>query len=245
MYKAPIQRFKAARHLASLVRADGQMIAEALEPRMAEVLKEGEPMPDVAHCMDVLGRMVMAECKNFDEADEARDRQGFQAKSLQHYLTGEAEPELRQRVVEVRRQMVQFLGAKRVAQFLRHRGRTPRKVEDLEDLARFMVRHLPKLKVPEVGGQQPDGAAWAKFLQPALEEVSGLLDEINSRQNAEHYGVRAKRAARLRFDKTFRLVLKICRALYELAGFERSAKSLRWRAGRPAEQKRLGNQEAV
>lgn len=245
MFKAPVECFKSAQRLAEMARGDSGVIAAALEPRMAKVLEEGEVVPDVAHFMDVLGRMVLAESQSFDDADQIRRREGTQARYLQMQLTGRAEPELRDKVVEVRRQMVRFLGAKQTALHLGHRGRTPRKLEALEDLARLMVRRLPGIDVPEVGGQKLDAASWAQFIQPSLDRVSDLMDQLYDRQKNEHRGVQAKKTARVQFDQTFRLVLRICKALYKLTGFDRSAKHLDHRAGRPIEQKKVESRGAA
>ena len=70
------EREKAALRLASMRRNDGRLIAEVLEPRMKRVLDDGEEMPDLAHLLDVLGRVVQAECQDLDDADMVRIGEG-------------------------------------------------------------------------------------------------------------------------------------------------------------------------
>ncbi|MCP3959115.1 MAG: hypothetical protein GY719_14790 [bacterium] len=237
MQKMINDREKAARHLAGYLRQHGAMIAEELQPRLERVLEEGEEMPDVAHLLDLLGRMVMTELGDLDQADRVRLRDGGEARYAQRRLHDEALPELRDRVVEVRRQMVQFCGRKSTSQFLHVSDRTPRAADDVEALAAYMVRNLPVMKVPEVGGQRVDPMNWVNFLAPSLDEVRDLSEKLYHQSADKTDSVKAKKEAMAGFDKTYRLTLKVGESLYRLTGFDRLAKHLRYRGGRPAEQK--------
>ncbi len=238
MYTMPIRRLKAARRLAAMLRGHGNLIAEKLAPRMAKVLEEGEAMPDVRHLLDVLGRMVEAESQGLDKVNAKRQREGSQARWLRRELRDKAEPQLRSRVSEVRRQMVLFYGRKETEAILTFSGRTPRKLEDLEDLAVYMVRHLPGLKPPQAPGVTFETADWAEFIRPALDDVSRLMDALDERSWQEDDAVKGKHQAVDVFDRTFRRVLRVGEIFYELAGLESLAKHLRNRAGRPTEQKK-------
>ena len=142
----PIQRKKAAERLAARLHKSGPVIAEKLAPRMAKVLEEGEEMPDVAHLLDVLGRMVKAEHKGLYDADDRRSHHGTEQWWLRKQLNEEAAPGLRGRVVEVRDWLRHNYGAKKAKWLLDFEGRTPRGIEELADLATIMVRRLPILK---------------------------------------------------------------------------------------------------
>lgn len=237
MYKMPIRRMKAAAVLAAGLRSHGDLIAKQLQPRMAKVLEEGEPLPDIAHLLDVLGRMVKAESQGLDEVDVERSREGAHARWLRRELREKAKPELRSRVREVRKQMVHFYGRRQTEEVLGLTGRTPRGLEDLEDLAIFMVRALPGLEPPKALGVTLDTADWAEFIRPALDDVSRLLDELDDHSGQEEDAVAGKQEALNVFDRTFRKVLRVGEIFYELAGLERMAKHLRYRGGRPTERK--------
>ncbi len=237
MYKMPIRRRKAARSLAAALRGHGKLIAERLEPRMAKVLEEGEAMPDVPHLLDVLGRVVVAESEELDERDEARSREGSRARWLGKELR-QAGRELRSRVVEIRRQMRQLYGARRVERLIEFHGRTPRRLEDLEVLADCMVRRLPGFGSPKAPGVSVDPAAWAAFVREPLEEVQRLMREHEGRSWGEGDAVSLKQTAMAAFDRTYRRVLRLGVMFYRLAGLGRLSETLRSEGGRPAERTR-------
>ncbi len=242
MNKMINDREKAARRLAGMFRRYGSMIADRLQPRLAEVLEEGEEVPDVALLLDLLGRMVLAELADLDEADYVRGRDGGEAQWAQRQLHDKALPELRDRVVEVRRQIVHFCGRAHTSRFLGVRDRTPRAAEEVQDLAGFMVRNLPVLKVPKVAGQQMDPASWVEFLAPALDEVRGLRETLFHHGEDEIDSVALKEKAMDSFDQTYRLIVKAGESFFQLTGFDRLAEHLRYKAsGRPAEQKKASN----
>ena len=75
IFKTQIDRKKAAGKLAADLRERGPAIARQLEPRMAVVLEEGEAMPDVAHLLDVLGRMLELESESLEAVDDERSHE--------------------------------------------------------------------------------------------------------------------------------------------------------------------------
>ena len=245
-YKMPIRREKAAGRLAAALKVHGARVAERLEPRMAAVLEEGEEMPDVAHLLDVLGRIVIHESEGLDAADDARAKEGAQVRWIRKQLRERVEPELRSRVVEVRGHMRQYFGAKDTNRLLDHKGRTPRGLEDLEDLALHMVRLLSVIEPPKaVPGVKIDPAGWAEHLRPALDELSRHMDQLGHRSEDEVEVVSLKKKALAAFDRTYRKVVGLAELFYELAGLERLAKQLRYRTGRPPEQAKAGPSEVA
>ncbi len=236
-YKMPIRREKAAQRLASALLVQGELVAKELEPRMTAVLEEGEPLPDVAHLLDVLGRIVVHESEGLDAADDARSKEGAQVRWIRKQLRERVEPELRSRVVEVRGQMRQSFGAKETNLLLGHQGRTPRGLEDLEDMALHMVRLLPIIKPAKATpGVTVSPAEWAEYLRPAVDDLSRHLDELGSRSEDEVLVVGVKKKALAAFDRTYRKVVRMSELFYELAGLDRLVKHLRYKSGRPAEQ---------
>ncbi len=235
-YKMPIDREKATLQLVRMLRGDGPVIARELEPRMARVLGDDEEMPDVAHLLDVLGRMVKAEHEDLYAADDRRSEHGSDRYWVRRQLSERAAPELRRRVVEVRDWLRHNYGAATAKRLLKFEGRTPRATEELADLATIMVRHLPVLKPKQnPSGDVVDPANWVKYLESPLERTSDLLEQLGSRGDAVEIATEAKSKVMTAFDKTYRRVLRLAEMFYLLAGFGRVAKSLRYQGGRPAE----------
>jgi len=234
-YKMPTDREKATSELVRMLRSGGPAIARELAPRMARVLREGEKMPDVAHLLDVLARMVKAELQDVVAADGRRTGHGTDRHWLRRQLNEGAAPELRRRVVEVRRWLRHNYGAAEVKLRLGGEGRTPRATEELADLATIMVRHLPGFRPKQgpVGNLVP--ADWCEYLRPSLEKTSDLLEQLRLRSESEEDAVAAKSKILVAFDKTYRRVLRLAEIFYLLAGYPRTAKALRSAGGRPAE----------
>ena len=128
-----------------MLRGDGPYIAKGLEARMARVLEDGEEMPDVAHLLDVLGRMVVAEVGDVYEAEKARTGRGSDQYWARRDLRENA-AELRKRVVDVRKWLRGNYSAAEIKEQVGSMGRTPRGTEQLEDMAKVLVRNLPDLK---------------------------------------------------------------------------------------------------
>ena len=234
-YAMPLQRMKAARKLAGLLRRQGPRIADKLAPRMAKVLAEGEKMPDVAHLLDVLGRMVLAESKGLDEADAKRAREGSDQSWARRQLNQEAAPELRARVTEVRDRLRHFYGADRAKELLEFEGRTPRGAEDLVDLAERMIHRLPILKPKKTPGVEVDPTEWARYLEPPFERARDLLDQLLAHGDGVYVSVRVKKKILTAFDKTYRQLLRLAEMFCLLAGLDRMAGQLRNDGGRPPE----------
>ena len=233
-YVMPIQRHKAALLLARSLRQDGPVIAEKLAPRMSKVLEEGEELPDVAHLLDVLGRMVLAEQEEIYDADDLQVDHHSDRSRLKRELK-EVVPTLRKRVIEVRDSLRHNYGTAGAKRILGFEGRTPRATADLKDLATIMVRFLPVLKPKQQPGGEVDPAKWADYLKPPLEKTSELLQRLHFKGDAVEIAAEAKNKIMVAFDKTYRRVLRLAEMFYLLACFENTARSLRHKGGRPAE----------
>ena len=203
-----LQREIAARRLAAMLTGHGDEIAKRLAPRMAKVLKEGEEMPDVAHLLDVLGRMVRAESVGLAESDIARGSKGGARGWARRQLKEEV-PVLRGRVIEVRDLLRQHYGTAEAKRLLRGDGRTPRGVEDLTVLAERMVLRLPSLKKKETPGVQIDPSGWAESLRPITERTRDLFDQVEQGDDNVSIAVEKKDKVLVAFDKTYRQVLRL------------------------------------
>lgn len=162
----------------------------------------------MAHLLDVLGRMVVAESGGIDDADRVRSQKGGEEKWLRQQLNSKAMPELRGRVAEVRDWLRQGYGAAKTKKLLEFTGRTPRGVEKLVDLAAIMVRRLRLLKPISVAGVDVEPAKWSDYLEPSLERARELLTRIEQCSERVHSAVSVKQRALAAFDKTYRRVLR-------------------------------------
>lgn len=240
-YTSQMRRRKAAASLAADLAKHGPKIAKRLESRMAAVLEEGEEMPDVAHVLDVLGRMLALESQELKTVAEARGTEGSRLSQARKELRESAEPELRQRVIWVRDRLRGAYGAKEAENLLVFKGRTPRAREDLQDLAVHMVSFLPMVRPPKKkAGPPPDPASWAEYLRPALDEFNRYMDALGEHSGNQSDVVEEKNKALAIFDLNYSRIVRLSELFYELAGLDSLASYLEfqpWRStgGRPKE----------
>ncbi len=211
MAKTPAYSWRDARRLASFLRKSGPKIAKALEPEMTAVLEDGEELPDLAHVLDVLGRMVLAKQADLDRQDREKGKLNSGAGSARLELRRDAMPLLRSRVTEVRQWLRGHLPPEDIKELFHFKGRTPRSDEGLEDLATVMVRYLPTLKPIETPSGPIDPAVWAEYLRSPLEHASGLLAEIDHYTERRILSAEKKAEAMKVYDTLFRRVAGIGR----------------------------------
>lgn len=235
IYTTQIRRKKAAGALAAMLETGGPRIAEQLEPRMAAVLEEGEEMPDVAHLLDVLGRMLVLESEGLETAARARSQEGTEVIEARKELHERAEPELRERVIWVRSQMRNAYGAKEANRLLKNPGRTPRAREGLRQMAEQMVSYLPTAEPPrEMPGSPVSPKDWAEYVRPALDHFSRYLDKLGEHRGSQEEVVEQKNKALATFDRNYSRVVGLAELFYELSGLDSLVKHLHHRPGRPA-----------
>ena len=238
IHKMPLRRQTAATQLASDLKRFGPEVAKALEPRMAAVLREGEEMPDLAHLLDVLGRMVVHESEQLKASQRRRSQEGSGVIGARRELRERLAPELRARVIWVRGQMQSSYGAAEANRMLQHRGRTPRALEELVIMAENMVSFLPIVEPPKPKPGSPVVPAdWAEYIRPVLVEVRQHLKEHGEHSRNRVQVVGRKNRTMAAFDRTYRKVIRLGELFLELVGEEQLARLLRSRrGGRPAEQ---------
>ncbi len=233
MDKMPAYRWRDANQLASFLRKSGPRIAKALEPEMRAVLEDGEELPDLAHVLDVLGRMVLAKQASLDRQQKEKARHNSGAASARLELRQDAMPRLRSRVKEVRQWLRGHLTHEDVEELLGFKGRTPRSDEGVERLATAMVRSLPTLTPIETPAGPIDPASWAEYLRQPLEQTSGLLGEIDRYTERRILSAEKKAEAMKAYDTLFRRVAGIARILCRMGGLEKDARKLVYQGGRP------------
>ncbi len=224
--KMPVRRAKAAASLAAAVESQGREVAAGFEERVARVLREGETAPDVAHLMDVVARLVRLESRELVDVDEAATLEGMGTQRIRRECR-EALAPVRAVIVAWRKRMVGIYGAQETASLLELKGRTPRSVEDLDLLAEHLLRRLPVMELPEVGGVKVDPTAWAEELRPAYKRLRRASAALCGRQWGEENVLHAKARALEAFDGTYSLAVRLFEILYYLAGQKFLAKRLR------------------
>ena len=128
MDKMPTFQSRDARRLAGFLRNNGPMIAKELEPQMRAVLEEGERLPDLAHLLDVLGRLVIAAQDRVLEKDDDKAGYATEVAVARNELRREAMPVLRSRVKEIRKQMNAHMSRKTIKRILRRRPHAARMI---------------------------------------------------------------------------------------------------------------------
>ncbi len=217
MHKMPVRRAKAADSLVAAVEMQGGDVAAGFEERVARVLRAGEEAPDVAHLMDVVARLVRLESRELVEVDEVATRQGMGVERMQRERR-EAMALVRAVIVKWRKRMVGIYGARETASLLGFKGRTPRAAADLDLLAGYLLRLLPALELPAVGGVTVDPSAWADELRPAYKRFHRVSGVLHGRQWSEETVLHAKAQALEAFDGTYSLAVRLFEILYYLAG---------------------------
>ncbi len=226
MHKMPLRRAKAAASLAAAVEVQAREVATGFEERVARVLREGEPAPDVAHLMDVVARLVRLESRELVEVDEAVTRKAMGIERMRRQCR-EALAPVRAVIVAWRKRMVGIYGARETASLLGFKGRTPRSVEDLDQLAEHLLRRLPVLELPEVEGVKVDPAAWVEELRPAYKRFRRASSALHRCQWGEENVLHAKARALEAFDGTYSLAVRLFEILFFLAGHKFLATRLR------------------
>jgi hypothetical protein len=236
MDKMPTYQWRDARRLAGFLRTDGPMIAKELEPQMRAVLEKGEELPDLAHLLDVLGRMVIAAQARVEEKDDDKGEYATEVALARKELRQQSMPVLRSRVQEVRKLMNAHMSRETVRRVLGGEGRTPRSDEGLENLATGMVRRLEVLKpIPTPGGGSVDPAAWAEYLSEPLDRVSDLLIDMDVYGGGASAMVEKKGEAMKSYLKLFRQTARVGWIFCHMADLEHAARQLVYDGGRTAE----------
>ncbi len=224
------RRHKAAHHLRGGVTAHGLRPAKALEERMAAVLEEGEQVPDVAHFIDVLSRMLVREAEKLEMADGARWNGTSAAQSVRRFYRDPAADELRQMIVDLRKCLTGMYGTSRANDLLGITGRTPRGVEELLLFGRHLLVALSMIELPEPRvdlGASP--RTWARKMKPLVERLGEHFAAVRSRNWSRDIAVEERNDQLGDFDGTYGPVLRLIESVYLLGGEARKARLLRLR----------------
>ncbi len=235
------RRLKAADCLRGGVKAHGHQPAKALEERMTAVLEEGEQVPDVAHFLDVLSRLLVYEAEKLEGADETRLHDSATARLARRTYRDPAAGELRQMIVDLRKCLTGMFGTRAANDLMGIQGRTPRAMEEVLYLGRYLTVSLPEIELPEPrvdAGVSP--RTWAKEMKPLVVRLDRHLKKARSRTWDQDVAVDARNDRLGEFDGTYGPVMRLIEAVYVLGGEARKGRRLRLRFRR-----RLVNREAA
>ncbi len=224
------RRNLAAHTLRSGVEINGSRPAKALEERMAAVLEEGEPVPDVMHFIDVLSRMLVHEAEKLEVADDARWNSTGAAHSVRRFYRDPAADQLRQMIVDLRKCLTGMYGTREANDLLGIKGRTPRGLAELLTFSKLLVLSLPRLELPAPkvdAGVSP--ATWATEMKPLVERLEDHLEHARSRTSTRDDAVEARNARLGELDSVYGPVTRLIQCVFVLGGEPRKARNLKLR----------------
>jgi hypothetical protein len=235
--------------LVSSIEAQKHKVHAGLCQRLAPGLADGEPMPDQARTLELVGASVIAALERLKEADDRYTLWSVYCQDLAAKCDRQAREEVYPRAVDVRRAIDAVFG-KKVGWHLHsiQKGRILRKPwRQREQIARMVLRlkdrkrPLPK---PKSDGFTIDRDAWLKKLEPAFDGLETLMDQLESDkfERARLGGERQK--AMDEYDRIAGESLRYVIAVFTMAGCDRRvvrelrAYYRRRRMSRQARQKR-------
>ncbi len=235
------RRCKAARSLRGAVQAHGHQPAKVLEERMAAVLEAGEQVPDVAHFLDVLSRMLVHEAEKLELADDSRWDSTAAARAARRNDRDPAVAELRQMIVDLRKCLTGMYGTREANDLFGIRGRTPRGIEDVLCLGRHLVVSLPGIELSETSVDVAvSPRTWAGKMKPLVKRLDRHFEQVGSRKWDQDLAVDARNDQLGEYDGTHGPVVRLIESVYLLGGEARKARWLRLRVRR-----RLVNRRAA
>ncbi len=223
MSKMVRRRRKAAYRLCASLKSHGHVAAGGLEPRIAKVLKPGEAPPDVAHFLDVMGRVVLHEVYELGGADDLRWNETGDLKTLQRERC-RAAADFRSWLVGFRKNLIGLFGEKKTTELLEIKGRTPRSQEELTDYADWLVGRMAHWELAQAKRRAAfSPRVWRNELKPLAERLVGLRRRRDLK-DTDRYLALAERDQQLAdFTRDYRRVLHLARITYLLGGQERLA----------------------
>ncbi len=234
--------------LAAALLAQGGRVAAGLEARLTTVLEEGEEMPDLRLLLKLFERLLGRSAQELDDTDADGWKRAMKLRALR-FECAEVKKEVHATAVKIRKALVELVGSKHCRIHFGLSLRTPRGAADLAIEVRRLVSRLagprsgaprsgvPELKLPRslLPGLEADPEGWVAELEPPLERLEGLLQEIQVQRIAVSDGVIARRKALDASAETRRLVMDASQALFALAGENELARRLRPRRRRRRE----------
>ncbi len=219
--KMIVDRRKTARLLGALARELGGVAVPALEGRFAQVLRQGETLPDFPFILELLARKLEERSELVTSSHEGLRKRLDLAISLRS-TRDEAAAAVRGMLLKIRGAVTIACGKEMATNVLGFDGRTARQPEELLFQAQRVLARLTEgsfnLPMPALAGLQLDSSAWpdllgapAAALERALDALSAGAGKVEARAANKQISLRA-------FDHLHQRTARLLRDLLRYAG---------------------------
>ncbi len=228
--KMTFDRLHASRSLLLRARSQADQVTADLTARLTPLLEQGEELPDIAHLLCLLERLLQSHRQRLAEANSTSFHDTGTLTVLL-YRRDAAARRLYTELVNVRRAVIGCFGRDAAKVILPTNGRTPRQAGQLMLLARHVIERLsdPQHQLPAaaIPGVQVQPELWAQQLQPHLDELRQILEQIDTARGETVGSVLSKRDALADFDATYGRVARCLETFWDLADGRYKAQKLR------------------
>lgn len=230
--KGVMDRQRVGEALIAAARTHAQRVGERLQTKLATVLEDGAPLPDLTRFQLQLARMVEERLAGLVAADDSRDAE-LAEDPLTRRRRDEAAAAVREQILIIRRITCVALGPDQAAGALALRGPTAESplliMRQGTRLLETLRRRRGKLPQPRIHGVRIEIAPAMAALRTHLAELSAALRDVEvERRQASRAKVRRDKAIEA-FDHLLRRVAGVLVNCYELAGFPHYARRIRVR----------------
>ncbi len=176
--KRVLDRIKAAGKLVGAIEAQKARVAAGVQAKLADVLRDGETVPDLAPTLELLGRSVEVAIDLLVRADAVYCKQGNGRRMLNEACILVAREEVYPELVDVRRGLETRYGREAGRKLHRMEGNTRRKPKRQYPQLQKLVGMLRQLE--EKGGLPPpvrpgpfgELRGWLRQLEPGYEKLT-------------------------------------------------------------------------
>lgn len=240
--KGLIDRERIGRSILHASRTHAREVGERLNESLRFTAEEGETFPDFIDLQHQLARLletrldalVVADHSHLEELDDDQEPR---------LLRRQAADALYTKLVEVRELLRGVFGFERANALVGITGETPLDPVTLHRQGASALERLrapdPELPPQRLSGLQLDRDALADELQPLVDELGRILEDVKREVREREITKRRRDEALASFDSTARAVARIQMGLDEIGGFsdyaERIRLSRRSRGGRRPE----------
>jgi hypothetical protein len=230
--KGVTDRQKVAGAIVAAARTHAESVGEQLRQTLSVVLEDGETFPDQTLFLRLLARYLGRQTEGIVTADEAHLRE-LGDDRIPRRRRDEATAALYSTVVGIRDALNSAFGRERALEVLNIDGETS---DEPVVLLRQANRTLEVLRQPppdapplRVQGLAVDFETMATQLQPALDDLTRTVDEINDELRQQETTLQAKDLALDSFDAAVSGIGRILIGCDQLVGFRKFAEKIRLR----------------
>ena len=228
--KGVIDRHRVARVLAAAAHIHAPAVGERLQEVLAPAFPDGEVPFDGVQLLDGLGRYLEMRIEAMNQADETHLRE-LRDDDGPRRRRDEAAEELYSTLVGIRQAVLAGFGPEQLKPLLGYVGSTP---DDPLVLFRVAGRALELLRTPPAElpparfpGVQVDLVSLADELQPALDQLTAALREVDEESKTAELTRRSKDLELDAFDAAVAGIGRMLIGADELTGFSQLAERVR------------------